>query len=160
MFILLSAWSFPDHPGPSLAVYLETVRVRNTLKYIRWLSVLWDCSLLELFGKASMRPEGEKETILIRSKLLSFRMDAFTNDVFITRGKCSAYHLHINKHQGLMIWATIRCWKPAFSAFVGESQQVTIYAVCPQTSWLWSLCSLCMQIYYLRAKKSSAGPEK
>lgn len=103
MFTFLSVWSFPEHSGPSLAVYLETIRVMNTL------STLGDSQFCETsLAKLQLKNQGKKETVFIRSKLLSLRMDALTNDEFITRGKCSACHLHINKYHGLMIWATIR----------------------------------------------------
>lgn len=102
-FTFLSVWSFPEHSGPSLAVYLETVRVMNTSSTLGDSQFCETAVYLTSLAKLQLKNQGKKETVLIRSKHLSFRMDAFTNDVFITRGKCSACHLHKNKHQGLMI---------------------------------------------------------
>lgn len=107
-FAFLSVWSFPEHSGPSLAVYLETVRVMNTSSTLGDSQFCATTVYLTSLAKLQLKNQGKKETVLIRSTslsgwMLSQMMDAFTNDVFITRGKCSACHLHKNKHQGPMI---------------------------------------------------------
>lgn len=88
MFTFSSVYLLPDHAGPTPVTYLETEWLVHEVTQFGEITV----SITSL-AKLHLQNQGEKkkkeETVLIRSKLFSFKKDNFTDNMFKTEaGAC------------------------------------------------------------------------